>query len=88
MAAKIFATPISLKNQQAANKIPTAYILTVDPGKKPEEDTFFKAYQRAKDRGWFTEIMIGSHVVHIDQTANLVKLLEAAPAQAKPASTQ
>jgi pimeloyl-ACP methyl ester carboxylesterase len=86
MPAKTFFTPIALKNQAVAQKIPTMYILTVDPGKKPEEDMFFKPYQIAQERGWATSIMIGDHVVHLTQTANLVERLEKAIPEAKPAT--
>jgi len=41
MPAKCFSEPISLMNQDAARKIPTTYILTVDPGKQPQEDQFY-----------------------------------------------
>lgn len=44
-----FMEPIVLKNHNAL-KIPTTYILTVDPGKKPEEDDFFPSSQRARQR--------------------------------------
>jgi len=49
---KTFTDPIALKNQTATVKIPTVYILTVDPGIKPEEDVFYPASERAKARGW------------------------------------
>lgn len=81
-SAKTFSQPVSLKNP-AARKIPAAFILTVDAGRKPEEDGFFKSYQRAQARGWFTEIMEGGHVVNQTHPAELVKLLEAAPTKAK-----
>lgn len=81
-SAKTFSQPLSLKNP-AARKIPAAYILTVDAGRKPEEDGFFKSYQRAQARGWFTEIMEGGHVVNQTHPAELVKLLEAAPTKAR-----
>lgn len=84
--AKTFSQPISLKNP-AAKAVPAVYILTVDPGKKPEEDGFFKFYQRAKDRGWATKIMEGDHVVSVSRPVELVKLLEDAPTEAKAAVT-
>jgi pimeloyl-ACP methyl ester carboxylesterase len=58
---KAFTEPVSLKNPAAA-KIPTTYILTVDPGKKPEEDGFFDASERARDRGWPVIVMEADHV--------------------------
>jgi pimeloyl-ACP methyl ester carboxylesterase len=82
--AKTLSQPISLKNP-AAKSIPTTYILTVDKGRQPEQDTFFKSYQRAKDRGCTTWIMEGDHVVNVTHPVELVKLLEQAPAAARPA---
>jgi pimeloyl-ACP methyl ester carboxylesterase len=80
--AKTFTTPISLKNP-AAKSVPVAYILTVDRGKEPEQDMFFKSYERAKERGWTTWIMEGDHVVNVSHPAELTKLLERAPVEAK-----
>ena len=37
---KTFSEPIALKNPKLKD-VPGVYILTVDPGKKPDEDTFF-----------------------------------------------
>jgi pimeloyl-ACP methyl ester carboxylesterase len=74
--AKTFSQPIVLKNQEAALKIPTTYILTVDPGKKPEEDTFFRFYERAQSRqGWKTIIMESDHVPQLNQPTEITKLL-------------
>jgi pimeloyl-ACP methyl ester carboxylesterase len=83
-SARTFSDPISLKNP-AARSIPAVYILTVDQGRQPEQDGFFRSYQRAQARGWFTQIMEGGHVVNQTHPAELTKLLEAAPAQAKAA---
>jgi pimeloyl-ACP methyl ester carboxylesterase len=82
-SARTFSQAISLTNP-AARRLPAAYILTVDKGRKPEEDTFFKSYQRAQARGWFADIMEGGHVVNQTHPAELAQLLEAAPAKAKP----
>jgi pimeloyl-ACP methyl ester carboxylesterase len=79
MPEKTFTQPIVLQNQDVARKVPTTYILTVDPGKKPEEDMFFRCYERAKARGWKTEIMEGDHIVHLTKTRELATLLEQAP---------
>jgi len=81
-SARTFSQPISLKNPAAKN-IPAAYILTVDAGREPEQDGFFKSYRRAQERGWSTEIMEGGHVVNQTHPAELAKLLEAAPRKAK-----
>jgi pimeloyl-ACP methyl ester carboxylesterase len=59
---KTFTDPIVLKNQPAVAKIPATYILTVDPGKKPEDDDFFASAERAKARGWPVIIMEADHV--------------------------
>jgi len=75
---KTFTEPIKLEHQDEARRIPTTYILTVDPGKKPEEDMFFRYYERAKTRGWKTEIMEGDHVVHLTQTRETARRLEEA----------
>lgn len=58
---KTFTDPIRLKNPAAA-KVPATYILTVDPGKQPEDDTFFPASERARARGWPVIIMEADHV--------------------------
>ena len=49
---KTFTDPIVLKNQAVAQKIPTTYILTVDKGKRREDDDFYSDAERAKARGW------------------------------------
>jgi pimeloyl-ACP methyl ester carboxylesterase len=77
--AKTLSEPIVLKNQEAALKIPTTYILTVDKGRQPQDDTFFKFYERAKARGWPVLIMEGDHNVHISHPKELVELLEKTP---------
>lgn len=71
-----FNTPLVLKQSDVAVRIPTTYILTVDKGNRPEQDMFYRAYQRAQARGWKTRIMEGDHVVNISQPAALVELLE------------
>ena len=78
MPAKCFSQPIALTNQAAAARLPTTYILTVDTGKTPEQDTIFPFYQRAKTRGWPTWIMEGDHNVQRSHRAELVRLLEQA----------
>ncbi len=75
---KTFTEPIKLEHQDEARRIPTTYILTVDKGKTPEQDMFFRYYERAKTRGWTTEIMEGPHVVHLTQPVETARLLEAA----------
>ncbi|MFZ5494965.1 MAG: alpha/beta fold hydrolase [Verrucomicrobiota bacterium] len=58
---KTFTDAISLQNPAAA-KVPATYILTVDPGKQPEDDTFFASSERARARGWPVIIMEADHV--------------------------
>ena len=76
---RTFTEPIKLEHQDEARRIPTTYILTVDPGKPPEQDMFYRYYVRAKERGWRVEIMEGDHVVHLTRTKELARLLEEAP---------
>ena len=58
---KTFTDPIVLKNPAAA-KVPGTYILTVDKGRKPEDDDFYASSERAKARGWPVLIMEADHV--------------------------
>jgi pimeloyl-ACP methyl ester carboxylesterase len=78
-SAKTFSEPITLTNQAVAQKIPTTYILTVDKGKKPEQDDFYNFYQRAKSYGWTTWTMEGDHNVQRSHPNELLELLEKAP---------
>ncbi len=75
---KTFTQPIELAHQDEARRLPTTYILTVDPGKSAEQDGFFRFYERAKARDWDTEIMTGDHVVHLSKTEELAQRLEKA----------
>lgn len=76
--ARTISQPIVLKNQDAARKIPTTYILTVDPGQTPQQDMFFKCSERAKARGWSVQIMEGDHNVQWSRPQELVEFLEKA----------
>jgi pimeloyl-ACP methyl ester carboxylesterase len=58
---KTYRDPIVLKNPAAA-RVPATYILTVDEGKKPEDDDFFRFAERARARGWPVLHMQGGHV--------------------------
>jgi len=58
--AKTFTDPLPLKNA-LREKLPATYILTVDPGKKPEEDAFWKSAERARARGWSVVVMEADH---------------------------
>jgi len=78
MPAKTFAEKISLKNQAATAKIPAAFILTVDKGKTPSQDTFYKFYVRAQETHWPAEILADTdHNAQWSNPNGLVKMLEA-----------
>ena len=74
---KTFTQPISLKQQDAARKLSTTYILTVDPGKKPADDMFNRFYERARAREWKCLVMEADHVPHLSQPDALLRLLQA-----------
>jgi pimeloyl-ACP methyl ester carboxylesterase len=76
---KTFTDPIALKNQEAAGRIPATYVLTVDPGKRPEDDDFFGAAERAKARGWPVLIMEADHVPQWRKPDALAELLLGLP---------
>lgn len=78
MPAKTFSQPIILTNQATALRLPTTYILTVDAGQPPEQDAFYKFYQRARSRGWPAWMMEGDHNVQRSHPVQLVQLLEKA----------
>jgi pimeloyl-ACP methyl ester carboxylesterase len=67
--------PVSFKNP-AAKKLPVTYILTVDRGQQPPQDTFYPFYERAKARGYTTLTMEGDHNVQQSHPKELVELLE------------
>ncbi len=77
--AKTFSQPITLTNQAVAKKIPTTYILAVDPGKTPEQDDFYPCYQRAQARDWPVIVIESDHNVQRSHPEELRKLLEEAP---------
>ena len=72
---KTFTDPIVLKNPAAA-KVPGTYILTVEKGKKPEDDDFYASSERAKARGWPVLIMEADHVPMWRQPEATAALLE------------
>lgn len=74
---KTFTDPVALKNP-AAEKIPALYILTVDPGMKPEEDDFWPFAERARARGWPVVEMAGDHNPQWRQPAATVEVLAGA----------
>lgn len=57
---KTFTDPIALKNPAAAH-VPARYVLTVDPGRKAEDDNFYAFSQRARARGWPVVEMAADH---------------------------
>ncbi|MES2454901.1 MAG: alpha/beta hydrolase [Bacteroidota bacterium] len=72
---KTFTQPVSFKNPDAL-KIPATYILTVDPGKKPESDGFYQYGERAKKRGYKYMIMSADHNPQFNKSEELAGLLE------------
>ncbi|HTQ50881.1 MAG TPA: alpha/beta fold hydrolase [Candidatus Acidoferrales bacterium] len=78
MPEKCFSEPITLTNQDVAMKVPSTYILTVDPGNQPDQDDFYPFYVRAKSYGWPAWIMEGDHNVQRSHPTELVQLLEKA----------
>lgn len=79
MSASSFSQSIVLTNQPVFRRIPTIYILTVDPGKTPAQDDFYPNYLRAQSYGWTVEIMTGDHNVQRSHTAEVVRRLEQTP---------
>ncbi|MBI2512870.1 MAG: alpha/beta fold hydrolase [Opitutae bacterium] len=71
---KTFTDPLALKNP-AREKISAVYLLTVDPGKKPEQDDFWKSAERARARGWPVTIMEADHNPQWRKPAETAELL-------------
>jgi Predicted hydrolases or acyltransferases (alpha/beta hydrolase superfamily) len=71
---KTFTTPVSRKNPKTLS-LPATYILTVDEGKKPEDDQFFTFSQRALERGWKLVHMTSDHNPQMSKPNELVELL-------------
>jgi hypothetical protein len=78
MPARCFSEPIVLTNQAVAQKLPTTYILTVDPGKTPEQDDFYPCYLRAQARDWPVVIIESDHNAQRSHPQEIVKLFEQA----------
>jgi pimeloyl-ACP methyl ester carboxylesterase len=70
---KTFTERIVLKNE-SARRIPSTYILTVEPGAK--EDTFARFAERARGRGWTVHRMEADHSPQRSAPDALAKLLE------------
>jgi pimeloyl-ACP methyl ester carboxylesterase len=75
---KTFTDAIKLSNPAAA-KIAGTYILTVDPGKRPEDDTFFASSERARARSWPVIIMEADHVPNWRKPEATAEILLALP---------
>jgi pimeloyl-ACP methyl ester carboxylesterase len=71
---KTFTEPLSLKNK-AALKLPGTYILTVDAGKKANDDDFWAQAQRAKERGWPILQLTADHNAQWSAPEALVEML-------------
>lgn len=71
---KTFNDPIVLRNPAAA-AVPATYILTVAPGQRPEDDSFFPSAERARARGWPVLIMEADHNPHWRKPAETAALL-------------
>jgi hypothetical protein len=78
MPARCFSEPIVLTNQAVAQKLPTTYILTVDPGKTPEQDDFYSCYLRAQARDWPVVIIESDHNAQRSHPQEIVRLFEQA----------
>ena len=73
-ALKTFTDPIALKNE-AAGKIPTTYILTVEKGKEPSNDDFYPQSQRARERGWTMLQLTADHNPQMSAPEALAEIL-------------
>lgn len=71
---KTIAEPISLKNSKAA-LILAVYILTVEKGKKPKEDSFAVEAKRAKQRKWIVLQLEADHNPRWSATEKLEEAL-------------
>ena len=78
MPALCFSEPIVLTNQALAQRLPTTYILTVDPGKTKEQDDFYRCYQRAQSRRWPVFVIESDHNAQRSHPQEIVKLFEQA----------
>jgi len=75
---KTLTDKISLKNPNRL-KITTDYILTVDPGKKPEDDSFYDSYKRAESMGWPLHILPSDHNAQWSAPKELATMLNKIP---------
>ena len=70
--AATFTEPLVLKNPDALRRIPSTYILTLDPG--AERDAFSPYRDRAAARGWKVLQMAADHNPQWSKPAELVDL--------------
>jgi pimeloyl-ACP methyl ester carboxylesterase len=71
---KTFAEPVSFKNE-AAQKLPATYILTVERGKEAKDDDFFSQSLRAKERGITVLQLTADHNPQWSAPETLVEML-------------
>jgi esterase/lipase len=74
MSFKTFTEKISLKNKNTA-VIPKTYILTVDKGKKPEEDSFYPFAQKAIKQNYKYYEMTADHNPQWSEPEKLADIL-------------
>ena len=74
-SVKTFSEEIELKSPKLKD-IVGVYILTVDEGKKREEDTFYTFAERAKKRKWKYVEMAADHNPQWSKPSELANLLE------------
>jgi len=74
---KTLTDTIVLKNQDRL-RIPTSYILTVDPGKEAQKDSFFPFAERAAKLGWPVYQMQADHNPQWSAPKELVAILNKA----------
>ncbi len=72
---KTFTEPLRLTNP-AASRIASTYILMVMPGTAPEKADFYRAAERAKQRGWQVLHEAGNHGDLLDNPTYFTQLLE------------
>ncbi len=76
---KTFTDLISMKHKDGVAKLPSSYILTVEKGKKPQEDTFYKYSEQAKKKGWSYYQMEADHFPQSSAPEELAKILDQQP---------
>ena len=71
---RTFTQPVQLGNP-AAERLPGTYILTVDPGAEPEDDSFAAFARRAEARAWQVLVLRADHNPQNSARAELTALL-------------